>query len=371
MKNWNRAALALFTLLVPWWLEAEIAVKITPPPFVGVGTALDLADQNLIHGYLAGPLGELEAQVKDRIQRAFAKPLLYDGLSDAVSIPLMVLGRPFWDFGRLNLGMGITTAVQTDTFDLGRLSTRFRTLDLDQDYRLGASAQPLSLGISFTPWPGEWALSAGAFGAWSQVAYAPVALTAWAAGSSVQLRWGPSDVRWGIVRWEGLTVSTGAGWAQNRYETQVTLALPTQTVEMDMMVTSDVVTISANPKFLITLDNRGLAIPLQAATEFSLGRTLRLGLSGGVSWIWGWSTAGLSGTNPVYLTSQNGLLSKFFGDQASVTIHGTMGGSAVPKCLPFATLTPSWAVGAFRFGVPITWRSPGGLSLTLAWGVSL
>lgn len=371
MKNWNWLALALFTLLQPWWLEAEIGVKITPPPFVDVGTVLDLTDQNLIRGYLAGPLGELEAQVKDKIQRALAKPLLYEGLSDSTSIPLMVLNRPLWDFGRFGLGMGITTALQTDTLDLGRLTTRFQTLDVDQDYRLGASAQPLSLAIAFTPWPGEWAFSMGVLGAWSQVAYSPVALTTWAVGSSVQLRWGPSDVRWGLVRWESLMFSAGAGWAQNRYETQVSLALPTQRVEMDLSVTSDVVTISAHPKFLITLDNRGLAIPLQAATEVSLGRTLRLGLSAGGSWVWGASTVGLAGTNPINLASQNGLLSKFFGDQASVAIQGSVGGSLEPRWLPFATVTPSWAVGAFRFGVPLTWRYPGGLSLTLAWGVSV
>lgn len=352
----------------------EVRVKITPPGFVEVGTVIeDLVSQQEINALISDPLGVFEAEGRTQIVGALNKPGLYSGMADAATLPLLSAARPLWDSGRLSLVLGMVAAVQTDTFDPAILGDRMKTLRPEIDYRLGAAAHPLTVTASWTPVPGELAWSVASFGAYSKVAYAPVGLTTAAAGASVQLRWAPG-ARWGPLSWEGITLTGAGGWASNRYDTELVYALPAQVVRLDLTyIDAGNVIITTTPKFQLTLLNEGTFWPLQLSTELALGRTLRLGLAAGVVHAQGTSSLSIEGTNAIHIESENEdpqaqIYEKFLGDTGWFTVSGRLRGSVGPWWQQFVTLTPSWSVGAFRFGLPLTYRFPGGVSVALAWG---
>lgn len=353
-------------------------MTISAPPFVDVGSVIeDLINQQEINALLSAPLGIYEAEAAAQLNGALDKPGLYAGLADAVSLPLLSLARPSWETDRISLTLGMGVALQSDTYDPSLLIDRARTLRPEADYRLGAAAQPLTASFSWTPFPGEWSASLGAFGALSRVSYDPVGLTTKAAGGSVHLRYAPRGARWGLVAWEGATLSAGGGMAWNRYETEVKLTLPTRIVALVLTyLDAGNVVITTSPRFQLFLDNEGQFWPVQLSTEVTLGQSLRLGLAAGGLWARGTSALTIQGTNPIHIESESQIASqrlyeKFLGDTAEFTVQGNIAGGVGPWWQSFVTFTPSWAVGAFRVGFPLTYRFPGGIAGSLVWGVSL
>jgi len=361
---------SLAALSCPPFLGAQIRVTLTPPKLAAIGAELtrDLLTRQQVEAFLSGPLDSLQVQAAQRLEGALDKPLVFSGWADAVTLPLLAFGRPVWDASVFTLALGLAAGVQTDSFDPELIARRMKTLDPHQDYRLGASADPLVASLTMTPFPGEWSWSLGLLGGWSRVSYAPVALTTGAFGTLGSLRWNPGGERRG---WKGLTLSAGLGWTQNLYETTLTVALPTQVIAMDLTYVSDTVTIAANPVVNLSLSNRGWFFPVQLSTEWTLFQTLGLGLSAGGVLSQGWSSLGLQGNSVVHLSSKSGILTKFIEDTAAVSVEGSVTGTVGPWWQGFLGVTPVWSVGAFRFGVPLTFRYPGGLAAALAWGMAL
>lgn len=371
-------------LLIALWflstqaLPADIKVTIVPPPLVEVGSVLeDLVSQQEIHALVSEPLGVYEAEGRSQVVGALNKPGLYQGMAAAAPLPVLTAAQPLWDSPRFSLVLSAAAAVQTDTFDRAVLADRAQTLRPEADYRLGFAAQPLTLAASWTPLPGELAWSLGAFGAFSQVAYAPVSLTTFNLGASVHLRWAPRGVSWGPLSWEGITVATGLGRASNRYDTELSYEMPPQVVHLDLTyLDAGNIIISSTPRFHLTLVNEGTFWPLQFSTEASLGRTLRLGFGGGAVLSHGTSSMSIAGSNRIHIASENPdpsgqVYEKFLGNTGWFTVRGHLSGSVGPWWQPFFVVTPAWSVGTFRFGVPVAFRLPGGLSVALAWGITL
>lgn len=366
--------LVLF-LLLPSLIPAQIRVTITPPPFVNVGAVLeDLVSQKEINSLVSGPLEAYEAQAVEQIGGGLAKPGLYAGLADAATLPLLVLARPSWESSRFSLLLGTSLAVESDSFDPKVLADRLQTLRPEVDYRVGAAAHPVMAAFSWTPVSGALAVSLGAFGSASSLVYSPVQLVTRAGGASLHLKHTVTGAAWGPLAWQGYTLSVSGGWASNRYDTALILTLPTRVVPLNLTyIDAGEVVITGEPRFALSLVNQGVFWPVQLSSEISVGRMLRLGVAAGAMVGWGQSSLEIRGKNPIHLQSatQSGLYEKFLSDTAWVDVEGTLGGATGPSVQGFGTLTPSWAVGSFRWGVPITWRYPGGLSVALLWGLAL
>lgn len=362
--------------LVP--LVSEITVRITPPELVDVGGVLeDLVSQQEINALVSEPLGRYEAQISDQLEGALGKAALYQGLSDAVILPLLAFARPAWESPRGSLALGVSAGVQSDTFDYGVLMERFQTLSPEADYRFGANLQPLNLAASWTLVPGEFRWSVGAFASWATLSYSPVSLSTGALGASTH--WGYRSMSvWGPVSWEGATLSLGAGWATNRYVSEVEVPLPEQQVALDLSFFSDAgtVAITGTPRVAISLENSGFFVPLQLSSEVSVAKTFRLGGALGVVLSYATSSLVIKARSTFHIATvpvegQQPVYERFFGDTAEIDVEGTEGGLVGPWVQPFATVTPTWSLGAFRFGLPVTYRWEGGLAGALVWGLSL
>jgi len=360
-------------------LVSEISVHITPPELIGVGGVLeDLISQQEINALISEPLGRFETQVEDQLEGTLGKGALYQGLSDAVLLPLLSFARPGWESSRGSLALGIGAGVQSDTFDYGTLVKRFHTLRPEDDYRFGATLQPLNLSVSWTLSPGVFSWSVGAFASWATLSYTPVSLTTGALGASTHWGYHLPDAVWGPFSWEGATLSVGAGWATNRYASEVEVPLPEQRVTLDLTYLSDAGTVAINgtPRVAISLNNSGLFLPVQVSSEVSVARTFRLGGALGLVFAYASSSLDLKARSvftivTVPVANQQPVYERFFGDTAQIEVEGTEGGSVGPWVQPFATVTPTWSLGAFRFGLPLTYRWEGGLAGALVWGLSL
>jgi hypothetical protein len=122
---------------------------------------------------------------------------------------------------------------------------------------------------------------------------------------------------------------------------------------------------------ILSLDNQGSFWPVQLAIELSAARTLRFTLAAGIVWAQGRSEVGVHGRNPVRFQADDDILTQFIADHTEVSVDASVGGQVGPWWQGFVSATPAWAVGAFRFGLPVTWRVPGGVGIGVEWGIAL